>query len=534
MNTFGRTLVVSSLALATAVAGAAHAWPGSSPAKGPAGSESQSDPSSGQPQGKENDPHAQMQRIVEQALADLQLSPEQRESVDRIRGTLTQREAPVRQARGDLMSAIAQQVAAGRVDRAALEPKIDAFVKAMTTASPAMRGAIEELHAVLTPAQRSQLVDEIQRALDQKKQQQGGEHKAMLEKMSKDLGLTRHQKRDLASAFNKLRPSFDDARQNLDRVLDAFRADVFAIDQIIPQREVAARAVTLTQAIVDMADTATNVLTAEQRARVGDELRQVANAGGAPAGQAGQTGGGSEPSGQRAGGTSGPGQDQGGPASSGGHASGAGQSGATPSGGAMHGGHSGQPDASHGTGNAGRAGSSGATSGSSGRSGGGTDGNIDSSRSGGAHDASGSAHRAGSGTKKSGPPKRSNPCIGEAKQSCAVQSDEQRLEAEDDDAAIAEDQAALEADDGAAVDDDGATGESADALHGWGRYGRRFGRYGGGWGGYRGGYYGGYVQPTFDDVFVGGYGYSPYYGAYPGGYSYSWGVPFYGGYGYVW
>jgi Spy/CpxP family protein refolding chaperone len=513
MNMFGRTLVLSSLALVTATAGAAHAWPGSSPAT-PAqqreGSAGGNDTSSNQgstgpsSSGQQGDAEQQkMDRIVERALASVQLSSDQREAVDRIRGTLADREKVVRAARTDLMSSIAQQMSAGKVDRAALQQKIDAFVAAMKKASPGMRGALEELHGVLTPAQRSQLVDSIRQSIDEQKQQRGDGQHAMIEKMSKDLGLTRMQKREIKRAFDRLKPTFDDAHQALDKVLDAFRNDTLSLDQVVPQREMNARAVSFAQAVIDLADTATTVLTAEQRGRVSDELSKVASAG------TDQQQGGAQ---QQHGGS---------------------QQGHVGSSGGTHGGRQGNVGSTTGSNANQGKGSIGSNAGSNANQGKGSVGsNAGSSANQGKGSIGSSAGKdanQGKGQRATGPD--SGQATGSSQQPCHSVMREECVNDSSQQLTASPDEVDQQPGDEANPEDVEPTGEADGELGYWGGYGRRgFGRRGFG----RRGYGYGYGAPGFDDVFLGGYGYSPYYSAYPGGYSYSYGVPFYGSYGYVW
>lgn len=96
------------------------------------------------------------------ALGDVALRPEQRPVIEQLAKDAEARHDPVQKAREALMLAVADQVQAGAVDKAALQPKIDALKAAMDAAKPADAAALEKLHATLDKDQRAAFVAALQ------------------------------------------------------------------------------------------------------------------------------------------------------------------------------------------------------------------------------------------------------------------------------------------------------------------------------------------------------------------------------------
>lgn len=242
-------------------------------------------------------------QLIAQALRQLQLSPEQTQAIEQLRGSLEGSDTVVENAQGDLLSALAGQLAQGRIDPSALQPQINALVSAVQEASPTMRGALEDLHSILDPSQRAQLANAIQQSVQAGAQ--AGDSRQMLDAWGNQLGLNDQQKEQLQSALSRFRPLAEQSRRELVQVLDAFKGEQFSIDKIVPSNQVASHANAMAQGTIAMMDTLAHILTPEQRARVADMLRQSIGArgaqgapgapapgvSGAPGAQTGQTGG---------------------------------------------------------------------------------------------------------------------------------------------------------------------------------------------------------------------------------------------------
>lgn len=212
------------------------------------------------------------EQFILQALSQLQLRPEQTQALQELRSSLEGSDTVVENAQGDLLSALADQLAAGRVDRNALQPQINALVEAVQEASPAMRGFLEELHSILDPAQRAQLANAIQQAMQAGAQPDSS--RQMVDALASQLGLSEQQKGQILASMEQSRPMAEQGQQQLARLLEAFKADQFSVDQVIPQTEVPAHAEEMAEGTVSMIDTLARTLTPEQRARLADTVRQ--------------------------------------------------------------------------------------------------------------------------------------------------------------------------------------------------------------------------------------------------------------------
>src|SRR5262249_25479613 len=93
------------------------------------------------------------------ALAKIQLRPDQERAIPAVLEELDQRGAEVGEADKALLLELAAEIDAGRIDRAALEPKVTALANAVGAAGTAMRRGLDKLHEVLDPSQRKELAD---------------------------------------------------------------------------------------------------------------------------------------------------------------------------------------------------------------------------------------------------------------------------------------------------------------------------------------------------------------------------------------
>ena len=106
--------------------------------------------------------HGGVTLFIAMSLDTLGVSPEQRAAVEKIRTDLHARMEPARAAEQNLMTTLADGLAAANLDTA----KVDAAVAQVTAAAAAVHDAsadaLNELHAVLTPPQRAALVDKVE------------------------------------------------------------------------------------------------------------------------------------------------------------------------------------------------------------------------------------------------------------------------------------------------------------------------------------------------------------------------------------
>jgi len=106
--------------------------------------------------------HGGLTLLIAMSLDTLGVSPDQRASVDRIRGELQAGMEPARSAEQQLMTVLADGLAADKLDA----DKLDAAVAHVADAAAKVYDAcvlpLNELHAVLTQVERSALADKVE------------------------------------------------------------------------------------------------------------------------------------------------------------------------------------------------------------------------------------------------------------------------------------------------------------------------------------------------------------------------------------
>lgn len=137
-------------------------------------------------------------RAVADALSQVPLRDDQRAEIETMAAASEQRHQTVAAAHAQVATALAGQIESGTIDRAALQPAIDAAVTAASASRPLDRAAMERLHALLTPEQRGQFVDAME-AGHGKHATGMSSHKARMEEWANDLKLTDDQRAQIAA-----------------------------------------------------------------------------------------------------------------------------------------------------------------------------------------------------------------------------------------------------------------------------------------------------------------------------------------------
>jgi len=220
-----------------------------------------------------NTPHGLIQ-LIGDALGDVSLRPDQQDAVEALGAKVEPLQATVDQAESDLLTMLAEQVSAGAIDLAAIEPNILAYATAREDVSAGLRSAIEELHLILDPTQRMDFADSLECGVhDVLLALTSGER---LDDFAQTLGLNDAQKQDLSDDLGELTPMLDAARQSLHAVIEGFRSDTFSIEQFMPQNEVFAKAEQRAEMIVDVTDLFMDVLNPSQRDELAQRIREAA------------------------------------------------------------------------------------------------------------------------------------------------------------------------------------------------------------------------------------------------------------------
>jgi Spy/CpxP family protein refolding chaperone len=228
-------------------------------------------------------------KLMGEALGDVSLTASQRAHIEAMARDFETRHAIGQAARKDLMLALAAQVEAGHVDRAALQSKVDVLSSAVVNARPADRASLEELHALLNAEQRSGFVDALQARMVAHRD--GARHP--LKQWADDLKLSEDQRAQIRTALHSRTEATEDrhgehpgAEANQHggmnrhgaKVLAAFKEDHFVLDEVAPAKDMTKSAGKMANRVIDLAEVAVPVLTPDQRATAAQKLRERANA----------------------------------------------------------------------------------------------------------------------------------------------------------------------------------------------------------------------------------------------------------------
>ncbi len=219
-------------------------------------------------------------RVFEQAIADVQLRPEQQDEVDQLKAEAEKRHAPVKAAKSELMTALADQVERGDVDICAMEPQVEKVAQAKAKAAPEDRKAFEKLHQIMEPEQRTKFVDALKKRYQEYRRSK--EPTALADKMARELQLNDDQKSRVTRILKDMR-DIEDAmgahqhhRDRWSRILEAFKGEHFVMDEVAPAEDVAEHATKRIERHLAKAKVIMPVLDKEQQHRLADKIREKA------------------------------------------------------------------------------------------------------------------------------------------------------------------------------------------------------------------------------------------------------------------
>ena len=141
------------------------------------------------------------------SIRDLELSADQKATVEKIHSDLVEKMAPVRAADKELATVLADGVAAGAVDKAKADKAIEKLVAQAQKTREATVDALVRLHAALAPAQRAELIDKLKGHFEKWKAAHGEDesddtHQAgHLLALVRDLSLTQDEATKIKAAF---------------------------------------------------------------------------------------------------------------------------------------------------------------------------------------------------------------------------------------------------------------------------------------------------------------------------------------------
>jgi Spy/CpxP family protein refolding chaperone len=216
-------------------------------------------------------------KLIDKALDEVQLRPDQKTAVEALKAEAEKRHAPVKAAKDRLATELADQVERGKLDRCAVADEIKALASAVADAHPGDRAGFEKLHSILDPGQRAVFVDALKRQWDSVEKMH--EPSALADKITKELNLSADQRTSVEKILTGLRevreaePSYAAHHERWTKILDAFKSDHFVLDQVAPEGDVAAHTAAKVERMLWAKEALLPVFTPEQRKVVADKIR---------------------------------------------------------------------------------------------------------------------------------------------------------------------------------------------------------------------------------------------------------------------
>ncbi len=231
--------------------------------------------------------HGGVTMFIHMAVDSLGLPAEKKAQVEKIQADLHAKMAPSREAGRAVLSLLADGVAAGTIDSG----KVDAALAKQATASAAVHAAtadaLNQLHEVLSPAERAALVDKVKAHVEvwkkvSRDEETGSKEKhTRLAKLTEDLGLTPDQAEKISAALKKDVPPKPDPAA-LDAHIKAFET-AFVADTFDAKTLATANAANAavskhgTARTVRFYEIVVPLLTPEQRTKLAEHLRERTN-----------------------------------------------------------------------------------------------------------------------------------------------------------------------------------------------------------------------------------------------------------------
>jgi len=219
--------------------------------------------------------HSTASDLISEALSEVSLHGDQKGAVDAIKKDVAAKHAAVKQAKKDLLEAVADQVDAGTFDKKAIKAIGDDLVVAEMAEAKAQRTALDKLHMILDKGQRDKLATAVEARVDHDKSGVSGREE--LAKIAKILKLDPGQEKAIA-VFMKDAPQDDgdrqaQAKEHEHKLLDSFRGDKFDALKALPPSAARERNQAEIGRMIGVVEKLLPVLTPEQRARCAEIFR---------------------------------------------------------------------------------------------------------------------------------------------------------------------------------------------------------------------------------------------------------------------
>jgi Spy/CpxP family protein refolding chaperone len=234
--------------------------------------------------------HGGLTSFISMAIDTLGLDEAKKASITKIQTDLRAKTAPARDAEHELLSTIADGVAAGKIDTAKVDAAVEKGAAASAGVHAATTDALTQLHDALSPAERVALVDkvkahwEVWHKVNVEEKAGGKEKGGHLAKLTELLGLTPDQVDKINATLTaeapvtpKNDPKTADA--HIQAFATAFVADKFDPKSLAPPATAAVGHVARHGGarLARFYEAVTPVLTPPQRATLSAEIRERLN-----------------------------------------------------------------------------------------------------------------------------------------------------------------------------------------------------------------------------------------------------------------
>jgi hypothetical protein len=218
--------------------------------------------------------HHGVARLVADALSKVTIPEDKQAEIRQVVSAMDNDLAAVSEARKALISALADQLESGSIDRCALEPKVNALIEAREHAAPAIEHEFSNLHALLDSCQRGEFADALSARL--------GEHAekfksgAWLDDLASELCLSADQRKEIEHAVKEFGSAIRSEHGEHARLIQAFRGDSFCPEKVVSPAEVDESIKAQAERVVALTEALNHVLTPEQRSKAAERMREKA------------------------------------------------------------------------------------------------------------------------------------------------------------------------------------------------------------------------------------------------------------------
>ena len=231
--------------------------------------------------------HGGVAMFIHMAIDSLGLDADKKAKVEKIQTDLHAKMAPAREAGRNVLTIVADGVAAGKIDDAKLKDALAKQDKAAGQVHAAVSDALNQLHEALSPAERAALVDKVKAHAEVWKkvshEEEHGAHEkgTHLGHLKEQLGLTADQVEKISAALKKdapPKPDLKDVDAHLKAFEEAFVGEKFDA-KTLKTADAANTAIskTGTGRMVRFYTIVTPLLTPEQRTKLAEHLRERLN-----------------------------------------------------------------------------------------------------------------------------------------------------------------------------------------------------------------------------------------------------------------